>query len=114
MLCFGSGDQVLLHSAACTISDQIVEGQTASLPGPHTQQNQHPQLPNGADSYLIISSTLLLPCLLVGLSVRNEIYTRTVSTNPGIFFTVVAAINAVALLALCMMRTATDAHRATT
>ena len=78
-----------------------------SLPSPTRDVSTTKRvLPSGADSYLIISSTLLLPCLLVGLCVRNEIYAKTVSTNPGIFFVVVAAVNALALIALSWMPSA--------
>lgn len=108
-LALGSGAQFLLRSAACTICDYIVEHENHfHLPSP-TQSvslTKH-VLPSGADSYLIISSTLLLPCLLVGLCVRNEIYAKTVSSNPGIFFVVIAAVNALALVALCWMHSAT-------
>lgn len=109
-LALGSGAQFLLRSAACTICDYIVEHENRfSLPSPTRDTSTTKRvLPSGADSYLIISSTLLLPCLLVGLCVRNEIYAKTVSTNPGIFFVVVAAVNALALIALSWMPSATS------
>ena len=109
-LALGSGAQFLLRSAACTICDYIVEQENRfSLPSPTRDTSTTKRvLPSGADSYLIISSTLLLPCLLVGLCVRNEIYAKTVSTNPGIFFVVVAAVNALALIALSWMPSATS------
>lgn len=108
-LALGSGAQFLLRSAACTICDYIVDNENCSyLPRPAESVSSTKRvLPSGADSYLIISSTLLLPCLLVGLCVRNEIYAKTVSTNPGIFFVVIAVVNALALVALCWMRSAT-------
>ena len=109
-LALGSGAQFLLRSAACTICDYIVEQENRFSPPSPTRDTSTTKrvLPSGADSYLIISSTLLLPCLLVGLCVRNEIYAKTVSTNPGIFFVVVAAVNALALIALSWMPSATS------
>ena len=127
-LAFGCGAQFLLRSAACTICDSIVDKRAESLqlhlPTSNTHTGAHSPtlsptgpvassatsrpkpLPSGSDSYLVISSTLMLPCLLLGLCLRNEIYTRTLATNPGAFFIVIAGIETLGLLALCPIQSA--------
>ncbi|WFD39644.1 uncharacterized protein MJAP1_002624 [Malassezia japonica] len=110
LLTGGSAAQPMLRSAACTVADQIVELQNnAALPlrRPRTQPTEHASLPSGADSYLVIVSTVLLPCLLIGLVVRNYVYGATIGSCPGAFFLVVAGLNAAVLVLLSVMRPAT-------
>lgn len=108
LLTSGSGAQALLRSAASTMSDRIIEQQDKKATSlTHTTNDAHP-LPRGSDSYLVIVSTLLLPCLLLGLALRNYIYTHTVATHPGTFFVWMAVVNGAALLLLCMVRPVTS------
>ncbi|KAL4400958.1 transmembrane transporter [Malassezia pachydermatis] len=112
LLTLGNCAQPLLRSSACTISDNIVDGQRrVRLPVAASQTSR--TLPDGADSYLVVVSTVLLPCLLLGLAIRNYVYTATVARYPGNFFLVVACMNAIALGLLCAMRPATRPYRST-
>lgn len=78
------------------------------MPAPASSDSHGTPLPGGADSYLIIVSTFMLPCLLIGLLLRNYVYTHTVATRPGAFFVLVASIHALACLLLLTMPRATD------
>ncbi|WFD19430.1 phosphatidate cytidylyltransferase [Malassezia caprae] len=83
LLTAGTGAQPLLRSAASTMADRIVEHQEQKAVSlSHAPEDQDP-LPRGSDSYLVIVSTLLLPCLLMGLLIRNYIYTNTVAIHPA-------------------------------
>mgnify|MGYP002715102035 FL=1 len=98
LLTAGCAAQPLLHAAACTIADAVVSAQKHPvLPGTQAKQSK---LPGGADSYLVIVSTLLLPCLLLGLILRNIVYGATVTTFPGAFLFVVSAFEMLALVLL--------------
>ena len=54
----------------------------------------------------MIVSTVLLPCLLLGLITRNAVYGSTIETFPGAFFLVVAGFNVAVLAILGWMRSA--------
>ncbi|WFD33628.1 non-specific serine/threonine protein kinase [Malassezia cuniculi] len=90
----------MIRSAACTVAD-IISNNQKTLPVPPGVQGVDPH--RGADSYLVIVSTLLLPVLLVGPVIRNWIYSATISTFPGAFFIVIAALQASALMLLAHM-----------
>ncbi|WFD23043.1 hypothetical protein MEQU1_001727 [Malassezia equina] len=110
LLTTGTGAQALLRSAASTMADRIVEHQELkyiSLTHVTDDEDQNP-LPRGSDSYLVIVSTLLLPSLLMGLLIRNFIYTNTVATHPGMFFAWISMVNGIALLLLCTLRPVTS------
>jgi len=108
LLTAGTGAQPLLRSAASTMADWIVEHlEDKAVLLTHAPEDQDP-LPRGSDSYLVIVSTLLLPCLLMGLVIRNYIYTNTVATHPGVFFAWMAIVNGLALLLLCNIRPVTS------
>ncbi|PKI85146.1 hypothetical protein MVES1_001168 [Malassezia vespertilionis] len=116
LLTAGSGALPMLRSAGCTVTDQIVEEQgSAALPlRQRREQSAAPQaaLPDGADSYLVIVSTVLLPCLLIGLIVRNYVYGATIDSFPGTFFIIVAGLNVAAYFTLLFMRPPTKLMRA--
>ncbi|WFD41810.1 hypothetical protein MPSI1_000446 [Malassezia psittaci] len=118
LLTTGSSAQPMVRSTACTVADQIVDWQDSLLPStastPQQQQeDEKANLPDGADSYLVIVSTLLLPCLLVGLLLRNAIYGATVETFPGATFILVAALNIAVLAILGLMRSPPSFYLAT-
>lgn len=111
LLTVGRPGQPMLRSAACTVADQIVDWQRQAAlplkrprPGPTAAQ----PLPDGADSYLVIVSTVLLPCLLIGLVLRNLVYGNTIGTFPGAFFIVVALLNVGVVTILTWMRPPTQ------
>ncbi|KAI3627095.1 hypothetical protein GLX27_001237 [Malassezia furfur] len=111
LLTGGSSAQPMVRSTACTIADQIVDSErNAALPlklrRPAEAEEEQELLPDGADSYLVIVSTVLLPCLLIGLITRNAVYGSTIETFPGAFFLVVAGFNIAVLLILGWMRSA--------
>jgi len=107
LLTTGTGAQALLRSAASIMADRIVEQQEQQLISLTDATGEQDPLPRGSDSYLVIVSTLLLPCLLMGLVIRNYIYTNTVATHPGMFFAWMAIVNGFALLLLCNIRPVT-------
>lgn len=87
----------MIRSAACTVAD-VITGAQSALPVPHGARGVAPR--RGADSYLVIVSTLLLPVMLTGPVLRNWVYSATLSTFPGAFFIVIAGLQATALLLL--------------
>lgn len=79
----------MIRSAACTYAD-IISKKQAPLPLPPGAKGVAPH--RGADSYLVIVSTILLPVLLTGPVLRNLVYSATIATFPGAFFIVIAGI----------------------
>lgn len=87
----------MIRSAACTVAD-VITGAQSTLPVPHGARGVAPR--RGADSYLVIVSTLLLPVMLAGPVLRNWVYNATLETFPGAFFIVIAGLQATAFLLL--------------
>lgn len=106
-LAFGTVIDPMLRSAACTVADTIAaeqERKKQSLPEhnapPQAAGDEAAEPVSGADSYLVIVTTVLLPILITGPILRNWVYGETIDTFPGAFFLVVAGFQCAALVLL--------------
>lgn len=115
-LAIGTGIEPMLRSAGCTFADRIseleeAEDAEATIPTRHSPPQAHAQAhahsagkTSGADSYLVIVSTMMLPLLLLGPILRNWVYSSTIDSFPGAFFIVVAGLQGLGLLDLILVR----------